>query len=308
MVSIPGVDYPWSHPGGAALQAAGIEFACRYLSHDTGKNLSRAEADDLAAHGVWCVVVWESTANRALSGRSGGITDAQTALAQATAYGMPSGRPVYFATDWDVTPAQQAAVNAYLDGAGSVLGRGRIGVYGGYYAVKRALDGGHAALGWQTFAWSGGQWDPRAAIRQGNQKKINGVSVDLDTALVPDYGQWMPNKIPAEDDMTPEQAKQLKELHDLLVPFAGWGYKGGGETHDAYSYLRGTSSNVGSLMTKVNSLEQKVDGYAAAQKTALSGLLTEVQALRSSVTDPSGLLARLEDQLQSYVIKFEKES
>ena len=39
---------------------------------------------------------------------------------------MP-GIPVYYACDWDCTAADQAAVNAYLDGAASVTGRARTG-------------------------------------------------------------------------------------------------------------------------------------------------------------------------------------
>ncbi|MCC9307673.1 DUF1906 domain-containing protein [Kitasatospora sp. RB6PN24] len=192
-----GVDYAWGHPGGAALQAAGIQFAARYLSHDQSKALDRAEADDLAAHGVWSVVVFEDAAERPLSGRAAGVADAQMASAQAIAAGMPDGRPIYFACDFDVTPQQQTAVNDYLAGAGSVLGPGRVGVYGGYWTVSRALDAGVAMWGWQTVGWSGGQWDPRAQLRQlGSTVTIGGVDCDTDTAQAEDYGQWMPGRVP----------------------------------------------------------------------------------------------------------------
>jgi hypothetical protein len=53
-----------------------------------------------------------------------------------------------------------------LSGAGSILGKDHVGIYGGYYPVKRALDAGVCKYAWQTYAWSGGQWDPRAHIRQ----------------------------------------------------------------------------------------------------------------------------------------------
>jgi hypothetical protein len=72
-MAVFGVDYAWGRPGAAALKRAGAKFACRYLSHDTtGKNLTRAEADELSAAGLWLVVVWETTANRALDGRAAG--------------------------------------------------------------------------------------------------------------------------------------------------------------------------------------------------------------------------------------------
>jgi hypothetical protein len=203
MTSIPGVDYAWSHPGGAALAAAGKRFAARYLSADPKKNLGRAEAEDLAAHGISSVVVWESTATRPLAGRAAGISDAQTAAKQATAAGMPPSRPIYFAVDFDATAAQMPTVLAYLDGAASVLGRARTGVYGGIRTVQAALDGGHAAWAWQTRAWSAGRWDPRAHIRQGTTAVIGGVSCDLNTATVADYGQWTPGRTPDLEDTVP---------------------------------------------------------------------------------------------------------
>jgi hypothetical protein len=120
---------------------------------------------------------------------------------------MPAGRPIYFSADWDTTPDDQVKVNAFLDGAASVLGRASVGIYGGYYVVKRALDGGHASWAWQTLGWSGGQWDPRANIRQtGRQPTIGGVQVDENTAMTADYGHWTPGAtpgapIPKEIDM-----------------------------------------------------------------------------------------------------------
>ena len=217
MTAIPGVDYAWSHPGGSALQKAGKKFACRYLSADASKNLTRAEADDLAAHDVWSVVVWETSANRALGGKTAGVSDAQRAAAQATAAGMPSSRPIYFAVDFDATEGQQAAINAYLDGAASVIGLDRVGIYGGYYPVKRALDAGKARWAWQTIAWSGGQWDSRAVIRQGAQITINGVSCDLNTAVADDYGQWMPGKTPTP--AAPVEEHIVADVNDVKTLF-----------------------------------------------------------------------------------------
>ncbi|GCD37928.1 hypothetical protein OEIGOIKO_05738 [Streptomyces chrestomyceticus JCM 4735] len=51
--------------------------------------------------------------------------------------------------------------------------------------------------------------------------------------------------------LTPQQAQQLAELHDVLVPYAGWQYKGKGEETDAYAYLRGTNASVKALTTQI---------------------------------------------------------
>lgn len=296
MTSIPGVDYAWSHPGGAALKAAGKVFACRYLSPDHSKNLARVEADDLAAHGIWSVVVWEATANRAKAGRAAGVADAKTASTQAAAAGMPSSRPIYFAVDFDATAADQAYINAYLDGAASVIGRDRVGIYGGYYPVKRALDGGHATWAWQTVAWSGGQWDSRAVIRQGMQKNINGVSCDLDTATAADYGQWMPGKTPTVQEEDPMAGITKADIYDAVwtpdkinAPADAPDVKTN-PTWQPQSYLKDTNARVRSLQAQL----------AALAKTNAT-LVTAVATLASSVgdLDPQAVVAELRQAIES---------
>jgi hypothetical protein len=299
----PGVDYAWSHPGGAALQAAGKKFACRYLSHDPAKNLTRAEATDLATHGIWSVVVWESTDSRALSGRDGGITDAKQALSQASAAGMPPARPIYFAVDFDAAAGQQAAINAYLDGAASVLGAARVGIYGGYWPVARALDGGHAQWGWQTAAWSGGKWDARAHIRQGAQVTIGGVSCDLDTAMTSDFGQWMPGVTPNVEDNMPlsqDDRKWLETLFSAQIPTqarAVWTvplpepYSTTGEVHATGDYLRYGDPHYKALRAQLGAQA----GLIAALTTAVKagGGLTAEQATAAAEAGAKAALAEL---------------
>jgi glycoside hydrolase-like protein len=196
-----GIDYAFGRPSMSALRSAGIRFVCRYLSHSPSKNLTAAEARKLTDAGIWIVVVWETTAKRALDGRAAGAADARDARDQAHACGMPDGRPVYFAVDWDASSGQQSKINAYLDGAASVLGKDRVGIYGGYWPVKRALDGGHAAWAWQTYAWSGGRWDARAQLQQySNGHTIGGIACDYDRAEKSDYGQWRVGATPGGDD------------------------------------------------------------------------------------------------------------
>jgi hypothetical protein len=187
-----GLDFAWEKPRPSAVRAAGYTFACRYLSYSTtGKNLTRTEAQALAAAGVDIVSNWEYTASEALSGYSKGVTNAREAQRQALACGMPADRPIYFSVDFDATPGQQAAINAYFDGIASVLGRGRTGAYGGFYVIQRLFNAAKISWGWQTYAWSGGQWDSRAQLRQvRNGITVDGADCDLDEAWAPDFGQW----------------------------------------------------------------------------------------------------------------------
>jgi Domain of unknown function (DUF1906) len=186
-----GLDWAWGRPSMASLKAAGVSFACRYLSHDGSKNLSRSEADQLHDAGIDRVVVWETAAGRALSGRPAGEADARAALSQAAGCGMPDDRPIYFAVDFDATERQQTAINAYFGGVVSVLGVARSGAYGGYWVVKRLFDAGLIRFGWQTYAWSGGNWDHRAQLQQySNGHRVGGVDCDYNRSTRGDFGQW----------------------------------------------------------------------------------------------------------------------
>jgi hypothetical protein len=186
-----GLDYAWHGTlDWSCFTASGVTFIMRYLSTDPTKNLTAAELAAANSHGIAVGVIWETTANRMLGGYAAGIDDAARADADVHELGMV-GVPVYFACDFDATEADQAPINLYLDGAASIIGRARTGMYGGYYPLSRAWSAGKLAYGWQTYAWSGGQWDARAQLRQvQNNVTVCGVSADWDEAHAADYGQW----------------------------------------------------------------------------------------------------------------------
>lgn len=193
-----GLDYAWgprgshAHLSPAAHHAVGSTFACRYLSHDDSKNLNRAEADTLRTGGIDVVVAWETVSQRCYSGRQGGQEDARAALAQANACGMPEGRPIYFApADFDAPEGAQPAIDDYFLGISDVLGKARTGAYLGYWPLKRLFDAGLVTYGWQTYAWSGGNVERRAALYQySNAHVVGGHDVDFDRSLKDDFGQW----------------------------------------------------------------------------------------------------------------------
>jgi hypothetical protein len=183
-----GADFTNSAASVSGFQAAGVKFVCRYLSGGTYKDLAVGEAARWAAAGIKVVVVWETTATRALGGHAAGVYDAQKANAELNARGK-AGAPIYFAVDFDVTPAQKPTVVSYFEGVASVLGKDRTGIYGGYWAVKAVLDAGTVKYAWQTYAWSGTNLDPRAQLYQySNGHYIAGTQVDYDKALTKDFG------------------------------------------------------------------------------------------------------------------------
>ena len=214
-----GIDYSWARPGAANIKAAGYDFICRYLSYDPGKNISASEAQDALNNGLGIILVWETTASRALSGRAGGIEDANEALRQANAVGQPNFLPIYFAVDFDASPAQQGAIDEYLRGAGTVLGPAYVGVYGGYWVVKRCLDNGSAKWAWQTYAWSGGNIDPRIHIYQYlNGGAFNGQA-DLNEAKQTNFGQWGIIQGGGAEMIT--DVNQATQIYKMLRPNGG---------------------------------------------------------------------------------------
>jgi hypothetical protein len=186
-----GVDYSSARPSPASLRAAGYTFVVRYLSDYAQKNISIGEANALEAAGIDVVANWEDDGHQEiLDGWGGGVHAAQVAAEQAAAAGMPGNRPIYFSVDFDAQPYQQAAVDAFFDGAASVIGRARVGAYGSYGVISRLFDAGKINWGWQTYAWSYGQWDPRASMRQIQNSAACGGGCDIDQALAADFGQW----------------------------------------------------------------------------------------------------------------------
>ncbi len=214
-----GVDYAWGDPGVSALEKAGVTFVCRYLSYPGNtKNLRPDEAARLLKAGIDIVTVFETTTARALSGYDGGAHDAFSANQQLLALGAPAGAPVYFTVDFDAA-YEQPHIDRYLRGAAKVIGLDRVGVYGGYWVVKRCFDAGVVKYGWQTYAWSGGRWEPRAQLQQySNGHRLNGVAVDYDRAVADDFGQW-PRSRPKRRRPLPGPARKPAWFWEALREF-----------------------------------------------------------------------------------------
>jgi hypothetical protein len=152
------LDYAWAKPSPAAIKAAGYSGVMRYLSHDSTKNLSKAEATGLLAAGLSIGLVWETTASRAGAGFAAGAADVVAAEAQATALGYPLTAVLFYAVDYDAAPA---AVAPYFAGVTSKAHR-PVGVYGGI----RVVDGVVAPWKWQACAWSAGRVSTSAHLYQ----------------------------------------------------------------------------------------------------------------------------------------------
>ena len=141
----------------ARAKAAGFEFVGRYLVPKSySKSLLKAEAEIICGAGLRLLTVWETSANRPLSGAEGGAYDGAAAKVCARDISMPERGIIYFAVDFEPTAAEMETVAAYIIAAAKAAAPYRIGVYGPYAVIEAARSWGVCAGYWQCVAWSYG--------------------------------------------------------------------------------------------------------------------------------------------------------
>ena len=198
------IDYSLWRPKIAA-DLAGVDGVIRYLSRDSAKAISGAELAQLHEWGIATALVYEDAAQRALQGAAAGTEDGKMCGQAMRTLGVPAGRPVYVALDWDVADyapggtnplAKLGPVADYLEAFEAAIKQWAYatGVYGGYWPVNRALSAGLTSWGWQTIAWSPQQagltqQDPRIRLYQTGVQILSG-NADLNFAGARDWGQF----------------------------------------------------------------------------------------------------------------------
>jgi hypothetical protein len=210
------IDFSTARPSIAQLKSADVISIGRYLGWDgvsgypnTGKNITKTEATSYLASGISIFLAFEYLASAPALGAEQGAKDGALASEQMAAIGAPTTAGVYFAVDFDIpdyAPSEQnvpasamaklGPVGEYFKAIKALKPLYRIGVYGGYWAVKRLFDAGLVTLGWQTVAWSGGNVDPRIALLQTvDASPIAGSDINVHEATQLDYGQWPGPKV-----------------------------------------------------------------------------------------------------------------
>ena len=282
-----GIDYAWSKPTASWIKAQGYEFVMRYLSRDSSKDLSRAEASSLASYGIWMGVVWETRADRARDGYAAGWEDAVRALAAARELDMPEDRPIYFAVDFDATNFNQ--IKPYFQGVNRYMGVERTGVYGGYDVCRWMALNKMANWFWQTLAWSGGRWFEGNHIEQ---YKI-GPSWDENRAKQLDFGQWMPGKSPEEiDNMSDKDVAKAVWRTDNVLDSPPTRQGNGNKFWAAQSFFleiyaqnEKILANQAALATDLAAVKAAVEGLTAPA-AAEAGAVVDELAARLKPADP----------------------
>lgn len=180
--SLFGVDsYGASNPG---INAA---FDCSYVPIGS-KGWTFSGIQNWVHAGKHVCFVWESYATRAEYGYGAGRSDAFVAAHELAQLGVPAYVPIRFAVD---TPASEAAVESYFQGAKSAIGA-RTGAYGSFYVTSGLEAKGITTptTDWQTVAWSNSNRG-RSCLYQSSINHIyQGSSVDFDDATCANYGQY----------------------------------------------------------------------------------------------------------------------
>ncbi len=203
----------------AQIKAAGFDGALVYVSQLRPgatfdfKPVTREYADGLRAQGLHVVSCyqygkpgWVNSPSDFTRGYDGGVADAQTALTLHGAAGGPDTAPIFFSVDEPIDAATWKSLGIkWFQGINSVLGVQRTGIYGGRgqcgWAIADGVVGQSSSPGyrwaWQTKAWSAGEREPAAVLFQSEVVTasdpgavIDGVHVDVDEVLAPDFGQW----------------------------------------------------------------------------------------------------------------------
>jgi Domain of unknown function (DUF1906) len=291
-VTYEGVDYADSHPSIASLLSGGKTFVIRYGGPGRPqKQLQAAELADLQAAGIAVVANAEGVSDGLRNGWTAGVDWAQSADTYFKALGMPADRPIYLSVDFSPVAADWDNLDAAMDGAASVLGRDRVGVYGGYATIAHFFGNKKASWFWQTYAWSGGIWHNGAHIRQyRNGVTIGGADCDLDRAMVTDIGQWTGDKMTDSDGAIAEQYR----VYALLTLDPKW-------ANDSHITLAGRMPSVPAI-----DLLKRLDSQTTATGTGLgtvtnqiTALTTTINALSASMNTVLAQLKAIQDQLNA---------
>ena len=291
-MSVTGIDVAWAQPSVAQIQATGAKWVARYFATDQTKILTAAHVKAYSAAGLGVVTVWESTAGRATAGQAAGAADAAAAEVQRRAAGLPEDMPIHFAVDED-TP--WASVAPYFAGAASVIGRGRVGAYGGFAVIEGAAAAGYPYL-WQTTAWSAGKWSAHATIRQTGGSCLSG-SADYDQAVSTDFGQYpRPEEpsVPLTQADANLVAKTVLSIDGVIACPPDDPHAATNQFWALQSYIKDIDSQARAANAALAGLEKTV----AAQTAAITALAAHV----GSGADTAAIVAAVQQAIATAVV------
>lgn len=113
------------------LKAHNVKGVIRYIAGGgSWKHMGRSEYRSYVAAKIAVGFCWEGGATALEGGYSAGVAAARSSQAALGALGASKTAPVYFACDFEAS-GNDPAIHRFLDGAASVLGKQRVGLYAG---------------------------------------------------------------------------------------------------------------------------------------------------------------------------------
>lgn len=190
-----GVDVSWGRPSPEALRAAGKTFIAMYLNDIPGFGMTKKDVTSYSEKEIDLVAIYERDQEDPRRGYKKGVEHALDAMREAKELSIPSGRPIFFATDYE---AKGPEIVHYYIGVRDTLAKSRWvpGAYGSREVIDFLFDENLIEFGFQTYAWSHHEWDNRARLRQilidlpGSELEIDGARVDYCKSTSLDFGQW----------------------------------------------------------------------------------------------------------------------
>ncbi|EID74986.1 hypothetical protein W59_29680 [Rhodococcus opacus RKJ300 = JCM 13270] len=198
------IDYAGGVPSADAILEAGYAGAIRYLSDRRpgaewmeGKPMLADEAQALLDAGLSVVSCYQFGKGPTADWRGGleaGKRHAERGLELHLAAGGSEDRPIYASIDDNPTPADFLTMIApYLAGWESVVGKANTGIYANSTTLDLAVLAGLGSWYWQhDWGTPEGYVHPSAHLHQYeiDASNVDGVGIDLNDILKPDYGQW----------------------------------------------------------------------------------------------------------------------
>ncbi|WP_067467677.1 DUF1906 domain-containing protein [Nocardia amamiensis] len=198
------IDYAGGVPSAAAIKEAGHLGVIRYVSDRrpgaewmVGKPLGAPEVERLKEADLRIVSCYQFGKGPTADWRGGleaGKRHAERGLALHSAAGGPDHVPIYASIDDNPSAADFATMIApYLLGWQAVLGKERTGVYANAPTIELATAAGLCSWYWQhDWGTPEGFVHPAAHLHQFeiDKRSIDGVGIDLNNVLAPEYGQW----------------------------------------------------------------------------------------------------------------------
>lgn len=304
------IDESWGQALPCAVKVAGVEIVSLYLGPSTnGKNATAARIRAYHQSGVGVQLNFEWYQGRALEGATAGKADAQLAVAQIRqleaelGYSPQSVLMVPFSVDFDATPAQFPAIDAYLTAAAEVMHAAgfHVGDYGSFAVVEHTSKQKITDAEWQTYAWSGGKLSPAADVYQFlNGQKLGGAEVDFDRIIHADQlGAWWPPQSAGDlAGATLEGGSDMSlSRHDLdQIAGAVWSHKikvDGRPTRRADFALAHAWDGAGKATGALAKLVPVVDGLKTLLADEQAGVLQRVASVQTKLDKLAAAVAKI---------------